>query len=200
MESTGPALKPGQHPGGVLLALDATGGQIVWQQSDDVFGTQLAVSEPHGVLLMYYQAVRFDFFKLPSEIGGRMAAFETATGKRIWDRSVAHKTRPVINDTVIYAYGGAWNLKTGEEIPFYLERSHGCGQISASTNLMLFRSATLGYVDLTRNEGTENFGGMRLGCWINAIPAAGLVLVPDGSAKCMCSYQNHAWLALQQRE
>ena len=195
-----PSLKPGQHPGGVLLALDAANGKIVWQQTDDVFGTQLAVSQQHGVLLMYYQALRYDFFQLPSEIGGRMAAFETATGMRIWDRKVVHKTRPVINDTVIYAYGGAWNLKTGEEIPFKLERTHGCGQISASANLMLFRSATLGYLDLTRNEGTENFGGMRLGCWINAIPAAGLVLVPDGSAKCQCSYQNHAWLALQERE
>jgi hypothetical protein len=58
----------------------------------------------------------------------------------------------------------------------------------------------LGYVDLTRSAGTENFGGVRPGCWINAIPAAGLALMPDGSAKCACSYQMHSWLALQPQE
>ena len=32
---------------------------------------------------------------------------------------------------------------------------------------------------LTRDAGTENYGGIRPSCWINAIPASGLVLVPD---------------------
>ena len=64
---------------------------------------------------------------------------------------------------------------------------------------MLFRSATLGYLDLARDVGTENFGGIRPGCWFSAVPAGGLVLVPDGSSKCACSYQTRAWLALQRR-
>ena len=38
-------------------------------------------------------------------------------------------------------------------------------------HLMLFRSATLGYLDLTRDAGVENFGGIRASCWFNAIPA-----------------------------
>jgi hypothetical protein len=106
----------------------------------------------------------------------------------------------VINEDVIYAEGGAWNLKSGESVPWKFERSYGCGQITASRHLMLFRSATLGYLDLTRDAGTENFGGIRPSCWFNAIPAGGLVLVPDGSSKCACSYQMRAWLALQPRE
>ena len=82
-------------------------------------------------------------------------------------------------------------------MPWEFHRSYGCGQISASRHLMLFRSATLGYLDLSRDAGTENFGGIRPSCWFNAIPAGGLVLVPDGSSKCACSYQMRAWLALQ---
>ena len=192
-----PPLKPGEHPGGVLVAFDAASGDVLWRQPEDVFGTQLALSRPHGILLMHYQAVKHNFFKLPSEIGGRMAAFDAATGRRLWDREATYVTRPIINGEVIYAEGGAWSLKTGQPVPFALERSYGCGQISASTHLMLFRSATLGYLDLTRSAGTENFGGIRPGCWFNAIPAGGLVLVPDGSSKCACSYQVHAWLALE---
>ncbi len=192
-----PLLKPGEHADGELIALDKSTGEIAWRQANDIFGTQVSVSAEHGVLLMYYQAVRHNFFKLPSEIGGRIAAINTADGQRRWDRQGDYQTRPLINDYKVYAQGGAWDLLTGESLDFKLERSYGCGQISASANLMLFRSGALGYLDLTRDAGTENIGGIRPGCWINAIPAGGVVLVPDGSAKCRCSYQMKAWFALQ---
>ena len=124
-------------------------------------------------------------------------ALRATDGKRLWDRNVKYSTRPLINDRTVYAQGGAWDLVTGEDRPFKFSRSYGCGQISSSKNLMLFRSATLGYFDLTRKAGAENYGGIRLGCWINAIPVGGLVLVPDGSV-CTCSYLNRASFALQQ--
>ena len=62
---------------------------------------------------------------------------------------------------------------------------------------MVFRSATLGYFDLDLNRGTEEFGGIRPGCWINVLPVGGLVLAPDGAAGCVCSYPNQAWMALR---
>ena len=195
-----PSLESGEHPGGTLIAMEARTGSILWRNDNDIFGTQLSVGDKHGVLLMYYQAVKHNFFKLPSEIGGRMAAFDVKTGARLWDRKVAHKTRPLINNDVIYAEGGNWALKTGESIPWNFKRSYGCGQIAGSTHMLVFRSATLGYLDLTRDVGTENFGGMRPGCWFNAIIAGGMVLVPDGSSKCACSYQTQSWLALQQQQ
>lgn len=195
-----PVLNPGEHPGGDLLALDAATGKVLWRQGEDVFGTQLAVSPAHNLLLMYYQGVTHDFFRLPSELPGRIAAIDVATGRRVWDRPANYKTRPLINGDTIYAEGGAWDVRSGEPRPFPFKRSHGCGQITAGEKLFVFRSATLGYLDLTRNAGVENFGGMRPGCWFNAIPAGGLVLVPEGSAKCVCSYQMQAWLALEPSE
>ena len=195
-----PVIKPKEQPDGTLLALSSETGEPRWTQSNDIFGTQLAVSEQHNVVLMNYQAVRHTFFKLPSEIGGRISAMDATTGERLWDVKADYKTRPLINDNVVYAQGGAWNLKTGKPVPFDFNRSYGCGQISASAHLMLFRSGTLGYLDLSRKAGTENYGGIRTSCWINAIPAGGLVLVPDGSSKCQCSYQMQAWFALRERE
>lgn len=192
-----PVLAPGEQPGGTLIALDARTGGVAWKNYENIWGTQVAVSPSHERLLMSYQAVKHSFFKLPSEVGGRLAGFATDSGKRVWDHEAIYKTRPILNGDTIYAEGGAWNLETGEEVPWEFRRSYGCGQIAGSRHLMLFRSATLGYLDLSRNVGTENFGGMRPSCWFNAIPAGGLVLVPDGSAKCACSYQMQAWLALQ---
>jgi hypothetical protein len=55
----------------------------------------------------------------------------------------------------------------------------------------------LGYYDFTRQAGTENYGGVRPGCWVNALPVGGLVLLPDASAGCKCSYQNRTWMALE---
>ena len=57
--------------------------------------------------------------------------------------------------------------------------------------------ATLGYFDLKQNQKSQDYGGIRPGCWINVIPAGGLVFAPDASAGCKCSYQNQAWIALQ---
>ena len=76
-------------------------------------------------------------------------------------------------------------------------KSYGCGQLSGSRNLLMFRSGTLGYYDFTRESGTENYGGIRPGCWINALRVGGPVLVPDASSGCCCSYQNRSWVALE---
>jgi outer membrane protein assembly factor BamB len=195
-----PKLKADQVPTGALLALDSRTGREIWRNENNIIGTQLATSEKHSVLLMNFSAVRHRFFKLPSEVGDSLAAFDTKTGKRLWEKPAKYETRPVINDQIIYAQGGAWNLKTGEPEPFDFKRSYGCGQIASGKHMMLYRSATLGYMDLTRGSGTENFGGIRPGCWINAIPVGGLVLIPDGSSKCRCSYQMQAWFALQERK
>jgi outer membrane protein assembly factor BamB len=181
------------HPPGRIVALDAATGKALWKSEAEAFGTMLAYSAPHDALLTGYQSTRF---KLPSEVGGRLAVYRGATGERLWDQPAKYVTRPLINDRTIYAQGGAWDLLTGAERPFVFERSYGCGQLAGSKHLLLFRSATLGYLDLTRGSGIENFGGIRPGCWINALPVGGLVLVPDASAGCQCSYQNRSWMAL----
>jgi len=63
--------------------------------------------------------------------------------------------------------------------------------------MLVFRSATLGYFDLTGTRRTENYGGIRPGCWINAIPAGGLIMMADAASWCTCSYLNQATCALQ---
>jgi outer membrane protein assembly factor BamB len=181
------------QPEGNLVALDKATGEPLWKKPG-AFGTMLVYSREHDALLMGYQSTRF---KIPSEVGGRLAVYRGSTGDQLWDKQAKYVTRPFINDDAVYTQGGAWELLTGVERPFEFARSYGCGQISASKNLMLFRSATLGYRSLSAEAKSENFGGIRPGCWINALPVGGLVLVPDASAGCNCSYQNRSWMALE---
>ena len=166
----------------------------LWKAAGDAFGTMLAYSQParrpaDGLPIDAVQAA----------VGSRRASwpsFAAQSGEPLWDKEAKYVTRPLINDRTIYAQGGSWDLLTGEEQPFVFKRSYGCGQLAGSKHMLLFRSATLGYLDLTRGSGVENFGGIRPGCWINALPVGGLVLVPDASAGCQCSYQNRSWMAL----
>ena len=185
-----------EHPTGRLLALDMETGKVSWNSSDDVFGTMLAFSTKHNVLLMSYQPVH-QASRL-SERGNRLAGIRPSDGTRLWDVRAEYESRPILNDRTIYAQPGAWDLLSGKQLPFTFTRSYGCGIPVGSTRMLVFRSATLGYVDLTGGTGgTENYGGIRPGCWINAIPAGGLILMADAASWCTCSYLNQATCALQ---
>jgi len=180
-------------PPGALVTLDAATGHELWRNADNVWGTLLTLSTEHDVLVMAYQNTAF---KLRSELGGRMAAFKATDGKRIWDVEAAYRSRPMLSGRTIQAQPGEWDLLTGEKGTFAFSRAYGCGTVSASRTMLLFRSGTLGFVDLTGNYGTENYGGLRPGCWINAIPAGGLALVPDATDRCRCSYLIKSSVAL----
>jgi outer membrane protein assembly factor BamB len=186
--------KPDYHPTGTLLAFDAKTGKKRWESVQEIDGTLLALSEQHSALLMGSQPTRF---ALGSETGKGIAIFDPKTGDQRWRNADGYSSRPMINDQTIYAQGGAWDLLSGEKQPFDFSRSYGCGILAGSKHTMVFRSATLGYFDFERQQKTDNFGGIRPGCWINAIPAGGLVLVPDASAGCVCSYLNQSWFALE---
>ncbi len=198
----------GRQDDGVLIALDARDGEVLWRRTQNIYGTVLSADAQRGLLLMSYQHTRF---RLASEVGGRMSAYRLDDGRHVWTREVQSVTRPILVDGTIYAQPGAWDLRTGlpkldqtgastsDAKPWRLERSYGCGQVSASRHMLLFRSATFGYIDLDAESGTKNYGGFRPGCWINALPVGGIVLVPDATSVCRCSYLIKTSVALAPR-
>jgi outer membrane protein assembly factor BamB len=188
---------PGPHTPR-LLCLDAGTGKVLWEQSTDIYGTTLALSSRHKVLLMSYQYSQRSF-QLPSEKGDRLTGFRATDGKRLWDTREKYISRPIINDVTIYAQPHAFDLLTGvRHTDFRIEgrQPGGCGPMTGSTHLLLYRSGTLGFIDLLGDSTTQNYGPVRPGCWINAIVAGGLVLMPDATDRCTCSYLMKASVAL----
>jgi hypothetical protein len=59
---------------------------------------------------------------------------------------------------------------------------------------------TLGYYDLLGDYGTMHFGGQRPGCWINSIAAGGVLLMPEASTGCMCTFPNMGTVVFQPRQ
>jgi len=181
-----------------LVCLDAGTGEVLWEQSADIYGTTLAASSKHNVLLMSYQYSQRSY-QLPSEKGDRLTGFRTTDGKRLWDTDENYISRPIINGSTIYAQPYSFDLLTGiRNMGFKLEgrQPGGCGPMVGSRNLLLYRSGTLGYTDLSSGSAFQNYGPVRPGCWINAIVAGGLVLMPDATDRCTCSYLMKTSIAL----
>ena len=121
-------------------------------------------------------------------------------GTRLWADEAAY-SRPIIIGKTLHAEPGAYELVTGKQKPFSYRRGKGCGVVSGSPNLLLFRSGPLGYIDLAAKQSGKNrvqlYSGTRPGCWVNAIPAGGLVLLPSSFNGCHCSYMIRTNVALE---
>jgi len=116
----------------------------------------------------------------------------------------------VVGDT-IYAEPWGYNIHTGEQktrvhpltgerVKWEIVRGGGCGMISACPSTSFFRSGATGYYDLARDMGTFHFGGLKPGCWINIIPANGIVLASEASAGCACLYPVRCTVAFTPRK
>ena len=134
---------------------------------------------------------------LHADRGGQLAVFRADTGEKLWETG-AGSSRPMLNGDKIVLPGRMFDLLTGQRSSYRIHgKSFTCGPIISSTHLMVFRSATFGYCNFAGETTVENYGGMRIGCWVDATPAGGLVLIADGAANCGCSYLNQATIALQ---
>jgi len=114
---------------------------------------------------------------------------------------------PMIVDGQVVAPPRAFDLKTGEErhlpsplsgeelLPFGVGNG-GCGTYSACPALMFLRSGALGIYDMASQTGMHWLGQVRSGCWINTLPAGGMVLMPEGASSCSCAYSFQTSIAL----
>ena len=194
-----------------LIALDAKSGEQCWKSRVDLFGC--VVPCPRGLggsFYDYFTATYKDGVVLlgAGQGGKRLIAFNANDGSLLWSRDVRYSRRPLIVGDIIYAYPRAYRLRTGaavervhpvtgEKAPWELRKFHGCGAYSACPGAMFFRSASIGYHDLVGDYGTTTFGGLRPNCWISMVPANGVVIAPEASAGCVCSYPIKSTVVLQ---
>lgn len=195
-----------------ILAFDAKTGTKHWETDVGIFGTWLGYSAAHDMLL---QAGAAASDRLATEIGQGMTVYHATEGTIAWTKPSLAYSGPCIlhNDLIItnansYSESaGAFYLKdgtqkmvknpiTGRLQPWKITRTYGCNTISASENLLTFRSGAAGYYDLNTESGTGNLGGFRSGCTSNLVAANGILNAPDLTRTCSCSYQNQSSIGL----
>lgn len=101
----------------------------------------------------------------------------------------------------IYDTGFALKLRTGEPIAGWKwQKSDKCGTVSMSASCAFSRYSNPRMFDLQSGDHTDLTQVTRPGCWINMIPAGGLVLIPEASSGCTCYYSIQTSLALSPRD
>jgi outer membrane protein assembly factor BamB len=206
------------------VALDLFSGKELWAQPVDVTdcsdigigGGRLTLMYHDGTLLLggananghyWKQFVSGEFTKR------RLVALSADHGYQRWAKDANYKGRPIIVGNQALAEPWSFNLMTGEQltrehpttgqkVPWSLMRTgHHCGILTGcESGLLMFRSGDTAFYDLEMDAGANHFSGHRLGCWINAIPACGLVLIPEASAGCVCQFSIAATIVLEPRE
>ncbi len=205
------------------IALDVHTGEKLWSQPVDVTdcsdigigGGALTLMYHDGVLILggananghYWQQFVDGEFKRR-----RLVALSADDGYKLWARDANYKGRPIVVEDEVIAEPWSYDLRsgaqktrlhpiTGQEVPWSLMRTgHHCGIVTASPNMLLFRSGDTGFCDLAGDGGTRHFAGHRLGCWINGIPANGLVMMPEASSGCVCLFSILTTVVLEPRE
>ncbi len=189
-----------------LVALDIQTGGTLFKTKIDVtnFEEPVYLNYAKDTLLLSGSRLARDPNSGPDEGSVRYyyRAFNAGSGEVLWD--AAHDTdlaidgahgeynhNPTIIDQTIYAWPYAYNLRTGEKIDDWkFDRlGHGCGGVTASAQCLFWRGTNPWMYDIGPRGGPQPLNKVsRPGCWINIIPAGGLVLVPESSSGCTCGF------------
>jgi outer membrane protein assembly factor BamB len=206
----------------LAVALDARTGAKLWERAVDVTdcstigigGGELSTIYRDGVVVLCGANANGHYWRqfLAGEFSRRrLVALAAGTGDVLWAKDANYRHRPVVVGDAIIAEPWKFELKTGramtrvhpvtgtESVWQFLRPGHHCGAISACADTLFMRSGYTSWYDLRDDSGIRHFAGHRLGCWINAIPADGLALMPEASAGCVCLYPIMCTVVLEPR-
>lgn len=197
-----------------VVAIEGATGKQAWEKEVDfadcgVWGASASTREAAGFreiqalckdgLLLFAAEFNRHGGAEPEDLARRKAiALSTRDGAVVWAKTVGNQNRPIIlRDTLL-----AGNLlrdlrtgdplmkkdaKTGKDVPWEVAHGGGCGTPSGCDAMVFFRSGGTGWRNF--QSGTlGQFMGERPGCFINIIPAGGVVVQPEASSGCTCSY------------
>jgi len=206
----------------LVVALDAATGKQIWSRPIDLTNSgnglawsALATIYKNDVLAIFGVYVDGHFYRqffAGQFESRRVVALSATNGATLWAKTIGYRVRPLIIGDTFHAEPWAFDLKTGKqktrihpvtgrEEPWLCSRTgHHCGCPAASSHMLFFRSASLAYYDLIRDHGTTRFNTVRPGCWINFIPADGLLLFPEVAAGCMCDFANQGTFVFTNKE
>ncbi len=200
-----------------LAALDYETGEVLWETVADFSGCgghrMGSAYHRDGILVFFGHFSNHDGrqFRNNELTWRRITAIDTKTGELIWSKPLNYLRRPlIVQDNIIIEpracsiFNGEIMTRkhpvTGEDVPWEFYRpGHSCSVTSAAAECIFFRSYNNAYYDLAEDRGLSYFGGIRTGCWVNFIPANGLLMVPESSSGCTCSFPLRSTVVMKHR-
>jgi len=190
-------LDPLLGSGAWLVALDTKSGRPLWKKAVDLRSFQhvifLSVAQDTIVLTgskNKNDTVWYEFFAFDARTGEARWHREQDNGNKVRGDHGEQIRHPVLVGGVLYAEPCAYNLRTGEPVPDWKIglRGRNCGTMSASAYQLFYRAGNPIMFDLRSRQASKLSTVSRPGCWINIIPAGGLVLIPEASSGCTCAF------------
>ncbi|MBI9018909.1 MAG: PQQ-binding-like beta-propeller repeat protein [Phycisphaerae bacterium] len=181
-----------------LTALDQNTGDIIYRRPIDTsnFKEPVTLNYNNGVLLLNgsqlinNKDVHYYCYAFNVTDGSDLWQIDHATGLNTDGGHGEYNRHPTIIDNIAYIWPYAYNIQTGKKVEGWKmdRRGHGCGGISASAAGLFWRGNNPWQYDLQANSPIRINTVNRPGCWINMIPAGGLMLMPEASSGCSCGY------------
>ena len=188
-----------------IVALDAKTGKKLWSRDVDMTGCcgdKMGSAYHKGMLFFFGHFGDHDAwrFKEREYIWRRITALDTKNGDMVWSKALNYRVKPLIVGDKIIIEPRACDYRTGEIVtrkhPItgkdveweFLRPGHCCSLTSAAPSMLFYRTHVLGMCDVENDRGISLFGAIRPGCFTNVVPANGLVLFPEASSGCTCSF------------
>jgi outer membrane protein assembly factor BamB len=172
-----------------LVSLNLKSGKEIWRRNLKIVPATTAgyLASSDGRLVFVSSASGKD----------NLYVFDADSGKELWRKTFkwpySHHggdlNRPAIVDGVLYIRPNAYDLRTGEQLN---KKSFWgcCGTYAAFKGGLVMRSGgvvTMWHFDLkTKKWSRSGWARLRPNCWLSAIPACGMMLVPEDGGGCTC--------------
>ncbi len=190
-----------------LVALDRKTGRKDWE-------VPLQLPFEHIVYVCYSPAT--DAVLVTGTFNGKVGAedhvfyglrtFRADTGAALWQQDIpagiidgTHGEQwqhPVILENEVLTKYYECDLQTGTVLPRRTFHSgHGCGTLSGARSVIFLRGGNSQMFDMESGTSCPVNTVSRPGCFINIIPAGGILSLPEASSGCTCSYPLQASFA-----
>ncbi|NQZ56538.1 MAG: hypothetical protein HRT88_03580 [Lentisphaeraceae bacterium] len=171
-----------------LVCLNGRTGKVIWQKSLDVVdGDVVFYMQVHdaGILITSSNSTTKKYHLQSYSLKGS----KKWKAQHNWasNNHAGHMQHPVIIDDKIFLEPYGYNLKDGKELYKGIGRREGCHIYVGIKQGLLFRGTSRQISIWSMNsKKTTTWNRLRPSCWLSMIPAAGMLLVPEGGGGCSC--------------
>lgn len=169
-----------------LVAVDAATGSPKWEKQLDPMSQQVVFYLAHAAdqLTLVSSANTAYSIKSFSDVDGTHRWTHTTRwpeGKGDHGKAMS---RPAIVGNKLFVRPVVLSLTDGRVLPETMPGG-GCGTYACTTEAVFFRSGTVTMWD-PNTAGSSTWPRLRPDCWLSTVPAAGMLLSPEGGGGCSC--------------